>query len=344
MGISQRIRKILNQTQESAVTTESQEPSLDQFDENIRGELAKYLKRQIPRVMTSSKKAAIERLQHAQSIAISCEKKDQNVLATQMTEYFKDNFYLTDYLHVWLNIDKEKLQKFEEQKSRIIEANDNADIFTRLIESLKETIVTRKEILLICLDKPEFNRKLNDEARVEVIERVKTGYFNLDPMLEKYMEEKDKQEVSAQIMNSKGELIQHPLTEMALKINDPIQQEARTRRIGILESLNRKITIMEKPLTKDQLNKHNPLSSKIAVSKESANKNNKKVTIKANRKITVYLNNWKSPKSRRRFVFIRRQIRKLNFKNRQKISLLVQQAKADKKASKKVGDYFGYHR
>ena len=350
MGISQRIRNIFTQTQESAVTIESQPPSLDQFSGNIRDELARYQKRQIPGSVPSSKEAAIERLQHAQEIAMSCQNEEQPVLSAEMTEYFKDNFYLTDYLHLWLNIDSEKLHGYQQQKIKTVEANVDAGVHTQLILLLEEKIATRKEVLLICLDKPEFNLQMNEETREEVINRAKTAFFMLNPILQNHL-----QKVAAQVMNPQEDLVYNSPTERATKLNDLIDQEPRTRRMGVIEPavvLNRKMTVIEKPkdlndreklVSKSNLNKHNQLSSVIAAGKESANDNNKKAMKNSNPKITVYKNNQKSMK-RRRFVFIRRQLRKLNFKNRQKVNLLMQQIKADKKASKRVGDYFGYHR
>ncbi|MGM0148332.1 hypothetical protein [Enterococcus sp. AZ162] len=286
MGISQHIRNIFSQNQEPTLTIENQQTSFNEFDKTVKEEVEKILKHQIPDGDWSSKEAAIIRLQQAEKIAINCKDSGQNELTNQITKYYDKNFYLSDYIHLWLSIDKEKLEQFQQQKNRTIDANVDASVLTRLVQSLEETVDIRKGILQFCLKNPKYNRLLKDEVREEVSHRAKPSFFMLDPMIQE---------------------------------------------LGTASS-------------KDDQSQKKQLSSVLDASKNSARQKNKKAIIIANRKVTIYQKKQKSMNNRRRFVFIRNQLRKLNFRNRKKISFLKQQAKASKKVRSRRTDYFNYLR
>ena len=62
MGISQRIRNIFSQNQESTLTIENQQTSFNGFDKTVKRKVEKILKHQIPDGDWSSKENAIIRL------------------------------------------------------------------------------------------------------------------------------------------------------------------------------------------------------------------------------------------------------------------------------------------
>lgn len=356
MGISQRIRNIFSQNQESTLTIENQQTSLNEFDRTVKEEVEKILKRQTPDGDWSSKEAAINRLQQAEKIANNCKNNGQNELTEQITKYYDKNFYLSDYIHLWLSIDKEKLEQFQQQKNRTIEANVDASVLTNLVQSLEETVDIRKGILHFCLQNPNYNRPLKDEIREEVTHRAKPSFFILDPMVQKYLKDMDKQEITIPSVNAQED----PLTNLSSKSvsekKEQLEQEHVARRVGVFEQVrvqNRKMTVIEKnketpelgtASSKDNQSRKNQLSSVLDASKNSARQKNKKAIIIANRKVTIYQKKQKSMHTRRRFVFIRSQLRKLNFRNRQKISFSKQQAKASKQVRSRRTDYFNYLR
>ncbi|AUB53338.1 hypothetical protein [Enterococcus mundtii] len=356
MGISQRIRNIFSQTQESTLLSENQQTSFNEFEKTVKEEIDKILKRQIPEGDWSSKEAAIIRLQQAEKIAINCKNNGQNELTTQITKYYEKNFYLSDYIHLWLGIDKEKLEQFQQQKNRTVDANVDASVLTNLVQSLEETIVIRRGILDFCLKNPDYNRLLNDETREEVSARAKPNFFMLDPMIQAYLTDIDKKVATTPPMNAQEASSSNFSSESVSEKKDRLEQEHIARRLGVFETVmvkNRKMTIIEKTKepqelgivsSKDNHSQKNQLSSVLDASKNSARQKNKKAIIIANRKVTIYQKKQKSMNNRRRFVFIRNQLRKLNFRNRKKISFLKQQAKASKKVRSRRTDYFNYLR
>lgn len=356
MGISQRIRNIFSQNQEPTLTIENQQTSFNEFDKTVKEEVEKILKHQIPDGDWSSKEAAIIRLQQAEKIAINCKDSGQNELTNQITKYYDKNFYLSDYIHLWLSIDKEKLEQFQQQKNRTIDANVDASVLTRLVQSLEETVDIRKGILQFCLKNPKYNRLLKDEVREEVSHRAKPSFFMLDPMIQEYLKDMDKQEAAIPSTNVQEDSLTNLSSESVLEKNNRLKQEQDARRVGVFETVmvqNRKMTILEKnkepqelgtASSKDDQSQKKQLSSVLDASKNSARQKNKKAIIIANRKVTIYQKKQKSMNNRRRFVFIRNQLRKLNFRNRKKISFLKQQAKASKKVRSRRTDYFNYLR
>jgi len=356
MGISQRIRNIFSQNQESTLIIENQQTSLNEFDRTVKEEVEKILKRQTPDGDWSSKEAAINRLQQAEKIANNCKNNGQNELTEQITKYYDKNFYLSDYIHLWLSIDKEKLEQFQQQKNRTIEAKVDASVLTNLVQSLEETVDIRKGILHFCLQNPNYNRPLKDEIREEVTHRAKPSFFILDPMIQKYVKDMDKQEATIPSVNTQEDPLTNLSSESVSEKKDRLEQEHVARRVGVFEQVrvqNRKMTILEKnkeprelgtASSKNDQSQKKQLSSVLDASKNSARQKNKKTIIIANRKVTIYQKKQKSMHTRRRFVFIRSQLRKLNFRNRQKISFSKQQAKASKKVRSRRTDYFNYLR
>lgn len=356
MGISQRIRNIFSQNQEPTLAIEHQQASFNEFDKMVKEEVEKILKRQTPGGDWSSKEATIIRLQQAEKIAINCKDNGQNELTNQITKYYDKNFYLSDYIHLWLSIDKEKLEQFQQQKNRTINANVDASVLTNLVQSLEETIVIRRGILAFCLKYPDYNRSLNDETREEVSARAKPSFFMLDPMLQEYLKDIDEQEANIPSMNAQEDSLTHPSSESVTEKKDRLEEEHIARREGVFETVmvqNRKMTIIEKKQehqkletasSKDNQSQKNQLSSVLDASKNSARQKNNEAIIIANRKVTIYQKKPKSTNNRRRFVFIRNKLRKLNFRNRKKISFLKQQAKASKKVRSRRTDYFNYLR
>ncbi|WP_275399780.1 hypothetical protein [Enterococcus faecium] len=93
----------------------------------------------------------------------------------EMVNKLKDKFYLSDYLHYWLNIETEKSKNLKRTSTN-----------SPWIEGLEENIRLRYTLLYNCLDGSLPNRKLNEHAVEEIISRIAPRHYKINETVEKY--------------------------------------------------------------------------------------------------------------------------------------------------------------
>lgn len=93
----------------------------------------------------------------------------------EMVNKLKDKFYLSDYLHYWLNIETEKSKNLKRTSTN-----------SPWIEGLEENIRLRYTLLYNCLDGSLPNIKLNEHAVEEIISRIAPHHYKINEEIERY--------------------------------------------------------------------------------------------------------------------------------------------------------------
>ncbi|EOH57174.1 hypothetical protein UA3_00685 [Enterococcus faecium EnGen0263] len=108
--------------------------------------------------------------------------------SSEFIKYFKkdmvcqlqDKIYLSDYLHYWLNIEKEKLNyikstwRYDEELKKTFE------------EENKKTFQIHYTLLFWCLDGKIPNRKLNNQAVNDIVNRMSVHHYAIHEEVKKY--------------------------------------------------------------------------------------------------------------------------------------------------------------
>ncbi|EME8111946.1 hypothetical protein MZM67_001927 [Enterococcus faecium] len=108
--------------------------------------------------------------------------------SSEFIKYFKkdmvgqlqDKTYLSDYLHYWLNIEKEKLNyikstwRYDEELKKPFE------------EENKKTFQIHYTLLFWCLDGKIPNRKLNNQAVNDIVNRMSVHHYAIHEEVKKY--------------------------------------------------------------------------------------------------------------------------------------------------------------
>ncbi|MGG5339541.1 hypothetical protein IGJ48_002242 [Enterococcus pernyi] len=112
--------------------------------------------------------------------------------------------------------------------------------------------------------------------------RAKPSFFMLDPMIQEYLKDMDKQEAAIPSTNVQEDSLTNLSSESILEKNDRLKQEQDARRVGVFKTVmvqNRKMTIIEKnkepqelgtASSKDDQSQKKQLSSVLDASKNSA--------------------------------------------------------------------------
>ncbi|THE13913.1 hypothetical protein E1H99_05550 [Enterococcus hirae] len=198
MSRSKGFRSVFHRTKtkkaESASTVKEIQTVIQPTEElnEVEKELINLSKRYLEKGEVSTSEKAFKRIKEAQALAKELENSTQAELKTAMARFYYKNFYLSDYLYIWLNLDCQKLRDMEKSKP-IAEGSPSALYYKDAKKELQQIIKIRFESLKCCFERPEINRQLDGDSMEEIVERIRAVYFSPTVEVERYLKYEEAQ-------------------------------------------------------------------------------------------------------------------------------------------------------